>query len=355
MSGVNRGHLVIDATGRSDHAHLVGTPDRIERNVVFAVYPGFQSLDLMGPFEVFAGVNQLLHAERRPAAPYRLTVTGPNSAQTPTESGLSVNVERSLARWRAPIDTLIVVGGFGAISLADEEPAFVRTIGRVAKLSRRTVSICTGAFVLAAAGLLDNKTVCTHWSRANLLSRTYPSVIVDPDSLYRNDGNVWTSAGVTAGIDLALALVADDHGEEIAQTVSRWLVMFYRRPGGQSQFAAPVWHGTSDRDALRAVQDAVVSDPGADHRLATMAERASMSERNFLRVFTREIGVTPTKFVESVRVNAACSALETTIEGVDAIARSVGFGTAETMRRTFLRTKGIAPNDYRQRFARHSA
>ena len=326
-----------------------------ERHVVFVIYPGFQSLDLTGPFEVFAGVNELLQTENRRSGRYRLTVASSAAGPITTESGLVVHAQRALSGIRQPIDTLIVVGGAGAVDLADLNPALVRTVRRAALSARRIVSVCTGSFVLAAAGLLENKTACTHWSRAALLARTFPAVDVDQDSLFRRHDNVWTSAGVTAGIDLALALVADDHDERLAQTVSRWLVMFYRRPGGQSQFAAPVWYSASDRQTLRAVQDSVVAQPGADHRLVAMAARASMSERNFLRVFTREIGVTPAKYVESIRVNAACVNLETTGHSIDSIARASGFGTAETMRRTFIRTKGIAPSDYRLRFSRHAS
>ncbi len=320
---------------------------------MFTIYPGFQSLDLAGPFEVFAGVNELLGTTAANPA-YRLRVAATTKGPVLTERGLQVHADVELRRVRGPIDTLVVVGGFGAIDIGEREPTLIGHVNRLAGSARRVVSVCTGSFVLAAAGLLDGRTACTHWARAGLLARRYPEITVDGDSLFRRDGNVWTSAGVTAGIDLALSLIADDHGADVAQTVARWLVVFYRRPGGQSQFTPPIRHGASDRDTLRSVQEAVITEPGADHRLAVLAARVAMSERNFLRVFTREIGVTPAKFVESTRVNAACLALETSTAGLDVIAKDVGFGTAETMRRTFLRTKGVAPSDYRARFSRTS-
>ena len=263
---------------------------------------------------------------------------------------MSIVATHALGAVRGNVDTLVVVGGRGT-NVASSDDQLIGEVRRIARSARRITSVCTGAFVLAAAGLLDGRVACTHWARADQFEKRFPDVILDRDSLYRCDRGFWTSAGVTAGVDLALALVAEDHGPELAQTVSRWLVMFYRRPGGQSQFAAPVWRGVSERQSIRELCDRVVADPGADHHLPHLAADASMSERNFLRVFVREIGVSPAKFVESVRVDAACRALETTDVGVDVIAKACGFRTAETMRRTFARTKGIAPSDYRSRFA----
>ncbi len=320
-----------------------------ERRVTFAVFPGFQSLDLTGPFEVFAGANALLDSEQRRGTRYALTVGAIDPGPVMSESGLSFTATESLEAITGTVDTLVVVGGRGTQAASHDE-RLVSEVHRLARSARRVTSVCTGAFVLAAAGLLDGRAACTHWARADQFAKRFPGVELDRDSLYRCDGNVWTSAGVTAGIDLALALVAEDHDAELAQVVSRWLVMFYRRPGGQSQFAAPVWRGVSERAAITAILDGVVADPAGDHRLALLARGAAMSERNFLRVFVREIGVTPAKYVESARVDAACRALECTDVGVDVIAKASGFGTAETMRRTFLRTKGIAPSDYRRRF-----
>lgn len=318
------------------------------RRIVFVVYPGCQSLDLTGPYEVFAGANAVL-ADGGRALRYRMTIAGPAAGPVRTESGLGIVADAALSAVRAPVDDLIVVGGFGShAAAADGE--LLHHLRRLSLRADRIISVCTGSFVLAAAGLLDGRTACTHWARAALFHELFPGVGLDASSLYRRDGNVWTSAGVTAGIDLSLALVESDCGATVAQTVARWLVMFLRRPGGQTQFAASVWHDASEIDSIRSVQDAVLDDPSADHRIASLAIRAHMSERNFVRVFTREVGATPAKFVESVRVDAACHALETTSAGVDTVARTTGFGTAETMRRAFLRRRGVTPSDHRDRF-----
>jgi transcriptional regulator GlxA family with amidase domain len=196
--------------------------------------------------------------------------------------------------------------------------------------------------------------VTTHWARAARLAREFPALDVDPDPIYRRDGNVWTSAGVTAGIDLALALVEDDHGAEVAQHVARWLVMFRHRPGGQSQFATSVWTRRADHRVVRTAQSSIEGDPAADHRVPVLAAAGAMSARHFTRVFTEEVGEPPGKYVERVRVEAARQALETTDATLDAIATSCGFGTAETLRRAFHRRLGVAPDAYRQRFTRHT-
>jgi transcriptional regulator GlxA family with amidase domain len=322
-----------------------------DRRIVFVIYPGHQSLDLTGPYEVFNGANSVLdHWTRRAPQPrYRLTIAALGGGTVRSESGLCIQADADLRRVKGPIDTLMVVGGSGARAASTDEQ-LVNHVGRLAASARRVASICTGTFVLAAAALLDDRAVCTHWSATAELGEQFPSLTVDPDSLYRRDGRVWTSAGVTAGIDLSLAMVEADHDARTAQTIARWLVMFLRRPGGQSQFAAPVWH-EAEADAIREAQQSIVTGPGDDHRIAALAERVSMSERNFARVFTREVGSTPAKYVEAVRIDTACRLLETTDQNVETVARSVGFGTAETMRRAFIRTRGITPTDHRTRFA----
>ena len=214
--------------------------------------------------------------------------------------------------------------------------------------------MCSGAFVLAAAGLLDGRRATTHWARAARLAAEHPDVRVDADPIWTRDGDVWTSAGVTAGIDVALALVEDDHGVDVAETVARWLVMFLRRPGTQSQFAAPVWRRRARDEPVRRAQDLIDADPADDHRLGRLAARVAMSERHLLRRFTAEVGVTPARYVAAARVAAARRELEETDEPVAAIAAGVGFGTAESMRRTFVRDLGTPPDDYRRRFTRRS-
>jgi transcriptional regulator GlxA family with amidase domain len=321
-----------------------------ERRIAIVVFPGCQALDLTGPHEVFAGANQVLRGRHRDDPRYQLLVTALEPGPVRSESGLAVVADHALAAVRPPLDTLLVVGGDG-VHDARRDPELVTQVVRLSAGSRRVASVCTGSFVLAAAGLLDGREACTHWARARRLAREFPRVRVDPESLYRRDGAVWTSAGVTAGVDLALALVEDDCGAEVAQTVARWMVMFLRRPGGQSQFAAALWHPASELDAIRAAQDAVLAHPGADHSVPALAAGAGMSLRNFTRVFTRDLGTTPARYVERVRVEAACRLLETTDLTVDVVARRCGLRTAETLRRSFLRTLGVPPTDYRRRFA----
>jgi transcriptional regulator GlxA family with amidase domain len=212
------------------------------------------------------------------------------------------------------------------------------------------VGVCSGAFLLAAAGLLDGRRATTHWARAARLAAEHPGVEVDADPIWVRDGHVWTSAGVTAGIDVSLALVEDDHGVEVAETCARWLVMFLRRPGTQSQFAAPVWRDRAHDGPIRRAQELIEGDPAGDHRLGVLARRVALSERHFLRRFTAELGTTPARYVADVRVDAARRELEDGTDSVAAIAARVGFGTAESMRRTFVRHLGTPPDDYRRRF-----
>jgi transcriptional regulator GlxA family with amidase domain len=198
--------------------------------------------------------------------------------------------------------------------------------------------------------LLDGKRVCTHWARAGALARRFPALDVDAEPIFIRDGDVWTSAGVTAGIDLALAVVEHDHGAEVAQVVARWLVMFLRRPGGQAQFAAPIWSERAELEPVRAAQELIEAEPGADHRVGVLASRVGMSARHFTRRFTEEVGISPGQYVAAVRTDAARRELEATGATVDLIARRCGFGTAETMRRTFTRRIGVSPDQYRRRF-----
>jgi transcriptional regulator GlxA family with amidase domain len=236
------------------------------------------------------------------------------------------------------------------VEAARRDRALVSWIAETAPRCRRVATVCSGAFLAAAAGLLDGRRVTTHWARADQLAAEFPALVVDPDPIYVHDGRVWTSAGVTAGIDLSLALVEDDLGSEVARTVARWLVMFLHRPGGQTQFASPVWVPRAERSSVRSVQELVESTPGADHRLTVLASRAAMSVRHFTRVFTDEVGETPGRFVERVRVEAARTELETTDDTLDVVAARCGLGTAETLRRVFHRRLGVTPDAYRRRF-----
>ncbi|HEY7628457.1 MAG TPA: helix-turn-helix domain-containing protein [Ilumatobacteraceae bacterium] len=318
------------------------------RAVVIVAYDGIQPLDVVGPHEVFAGANSVLAARRRAAHSYDLSIVSQRGAPVVSESGLQL-VTTPLPSPRARLDTLLIPGGEGS-QTARYDDGLVDWIRAAARRSRRVATVCSGTFIAAAAGLLDGRTVTTHWSRARQLADEYPRITVDADPIYRHDGPVWTSAGVTAGIDLALALVEDDHGTDVAQIVARYLVMFLHRPGGQTQFAAPVWVPRAERSAVRAAQDYVDAHPAADHRLDLLARRAAMSTRHFSRVFIGEVGETPARYVERVRVEAARAELERTDASLDVVATQCGFGSAESLRRAFHRRVGVAPDAYRRRF-----
>jgi transcriptional regulator GlxA family with amidase domain len=315
-------------------------------SVVIVAYPGLQPLDAVGPYEVFAGASRV--AAGKGSEGYQVSLVSTDGAPVRAESGLGLCTE-PLPPSGEPIDTLILPGGDQALA-ARGDPALLAWIVAVAPGCRRVATVCTGAFLAAQAGLLDGRRVTTHWARADQLAREYPTLEVDADPIYLRDGKFWSSAGVTAGIDLALALVQEDHGVEVAQTVARWMVMFLHRPGGQTQFASPVWVPRAERSGVRAVQGRVEADPAADHRLPALAAAASMSVRHFTRVFVDEVGETPGRFVERVRVEAARRELESTDATLDAIAAGSGLGSAETLRRVFHRRLGITPDSYRRRF-----
>jgi transcriptional regulator GlxA family with amidase domain len=322
-----------------------------EHHVVLVAFPGVQPLDVVGPHEVFAGASKVAGSLGR-ADRYRLTVASPDGQPVLTESGLSLGTA-PLPGTDIPIDTLILPGGNGVHeSLRNAD--LISWIRAAADRSARVATVCTGAFLGAEAGLLNDRRVTTHWASAERLQADYPALTVDADPIYIHHGEVWSSAGVTAGIDLALALVEEDLGVEVAQTVARWLVMFLHRPGGQSQFASPVWIPRAERSTVRAVQSLVEAAPGNQHRLPDLAKAAAMSVRHFSRVFTNEVGESPSRFVERVRTEAARADLETTNDTLDIIAERCGFGSAETLRRVFQRRLNVAPDSYRRRFRTHA-
>lgn len=321
-----------------------------DRRVAIVAVEGCQSLDVTGPAEVFDGANSVLDHRYSSAPRYRVELVGEGSGLVRSESGLGLHAD---AGWSdldvAGVDTLLVAGGLGVHERYDDV-VLLDVLRRAAQQCRRLVSVCTGSFLLAEAGVLDGRRATTHWSRFEDFERRYPKVTVDHDALFVTDGRIATSAGVTAGIDLALALVEADHGTDVAQTVARHLVMFLRRPGGQSQFCAPVWAPPVEAEPIQRVRSLIHAEPGSDLSVGVLAAHAGMSERNFTRVFSREIGDSPGRYVERVRIDEARRALEHRSSGVAAIARDCGFGTAETMRRAFLRHVGVAPSEYRHRF-----
>lgn len=314
------------------------------RRVVFLAFDDLQTLDLAGPAEVFATAGFL-----GASPPYALETVAPGPGPIRSHAGLTIVPDGTLAAVRGTVDTFVVVGGDGVAGLV-ADPEVLRHIRRIAGRARRVVSVCSGTFALAEAGLLDGRRATTHWVACDLLEQHYPRVEVEPDAIFVRDGNVYTSAGVTAGIDLCLALVEADHGRELALAVARRLVVFLKRPGGQSQFSAQLQVQTADRDAIADVQGWIADHLADDLTVDALAERAAMSPRHFARVFRAQVGVTPARFVERARVEAARRGLEESERAVDLIARQCGFGTAETMRRAFVRTMHVAPSDYRRRF-----
>jgi transcriptional regulator GlxA family with amidase domain len=314
------------------------------RKVVIVGFPGVQALDVVGPHDVFAGASLLTNGG------YDVVVASIDGRPASTATGLAF-VAAPLPDPSEPIDTVVLPGG-GGVDDARSNADLMRWIKAAGGNARRVVTVCTGAFLAAEAGLLNGCRVTTHWAFAERLAREFPAVEVDPDPIFiRSSDTIWTAAGVTAGIDLALSLVEDDHGTEVAQTVARWLVLHLRRPGGQSQFAAPVWMPRAKRTCIREVQEAIESEPGGSHSVGELARLATMSPRHFTRVFTDEVGEAPGHYVERIRTEAARRQLQETDDTVVAIAGRCGFGTAETMRRNFIRRVGISPDQYRKAFA----
>ena len=316
------------------------------RRIWILAFPDAQLLDVAGPWEVFALANRA----GDPRAPrYAVSLVAPSAGAVTTSGGLALVAQRTLAQATGPVDTLIVAGGIGTRP-AVRDVRVVRWIRRTARRARRVASVCTGAFLLAEAGVLDGRRVTTHWAMCDALQRRFPAVRVERDPIFVRDGHVFTSAGITAGIDLALELVEADYGRDVALTVARWLVMFLRRPGGQSQFSAQLAAQVAERDGLRDVQGWIAEHPESELSVAALARRAHMSARNFARAFRRETGVTPAAYVEAQRVEAARRLLETTARSVADVATACGFARVETLHRAFRRVLNIAPAQYRRHF-----
>ncbi|WP_282791883.1 GlxA family transcriptional regulator [Streptomyces sp. CC224B] len=315
-----------------------------QRTVLVVLFEGVQSLDVTGPAEVFSGA-----ADPNGDPAYRVSTASLDGAPVRTSSGLTLvpdHALRALDAAPAP-DTLLVPGGLGTRPRCPDLVDWLRVHGPRA---RRLVSVCTGAILLARAGLLDGRRATTHWAYCDKLARDHPAVRVEPDPIYVRDGNVATSAGVTAGIDLALALVEEDLGRAMALTIARHLVVFLRRPGNQAQFSAQLAAQTASREPLREVQQWITEHPDDDLSVERLAARARLSPRHFARAFQAETGMTPGKYVDRVRVEHARRLLEDTSRGVEEVSRACGYGTPEAMRRAFLKALGTAPAEYRRRF-----
>jgi transcriptional regulator GlxA family with amidase domain len=311
------------------------------RRVVISGPPPVQILDVTGPLEVFSNVPD-----------YQVEiVSSDGSDQLMTNRGINFTGAVPRDGVSGPIDTLVIAGGPGAES-GEYDSDYIRWIADAAERSRRVASICTGAFLVAAAGLLDGKRAVTHWNFCDRLAREFPKVNVLPNPIFLRDGSIYTSAGITAGIDLSLALVEDDHGHQTALTVARQLVMFLVRPGGQAQYSHMLSRQATTSEPLRELQVYMLENLKADLSVEALADRIGMSPRHFSRVCLREMKMNPGQFVDRLRVEAAQQMIDSSSMGLKEIADACGFGSADSMRRTFQRVIGITAGEYTERFKR---
>lgn len=314
--------------------------------IAILAFPRFQLLDVAGPADVFAEAARQLGQPRA----YQVQVLSATAGPLRSSSGLRMAVDATVATHRGAIDTLLVAGSPNLDDMAADEP-LQNWLRRRARTVRRYGSVCTGAFVLAATGLLDGKRVATHWNSTAHLSAAYPQACVEADAIYVKDGRLFTSAGVTAGMDLALAMVEEDHGRDLALRVARELVMFLKRPGGQSQFSAHLAAQTAERSNVRALQDHILANLKSDLSVPALAAHAGMSERSFARTFRGEAGTTPAEFVENARIDAARRLAEESDLPAKRLADAVGYANVDGFRRAFTRRLGVSLVEYRRRFA----
>lgn len=350
-------------TAKTAKAKLRGSEAEPTKTIVLVVYQGCQSLDVTGPWEVFSKANTFCQEAGRPK-PYRLLLASPEGGPITSNSGLQLGPTTALAALRGAIDTVLVVGGNDEVleqpgSVPQVVPWLQRRVGQV----RRMGSVCTGAFALAAAGLLDGRRATTHWQYCERLAALYPRVNLEPDAIFVADPPLYSSAGITAAIDLSLALVEADLGQALALQVARNLVLFLRRPGGQSQYSAGLQaqtqasraeqagNASSSERRLAALLLWMVEHPTQDLGVAALAERAHMSERHFARLFLSETGQTPARFVEALRLDRAKSYLEQSAWPLERVAQRAGFGSVDSLQRSLKRQAGITPQQYRQRFS----
>jgi transcriptional regulator GlxA family with amidase domain len=316
------------------------------RTIAIVALPGVQLLDVSGPLDVFAEANA-----QAGNSPYALLVVAAEPGPIRSSSGARLMPDRVIGiDADVKLDTLLIAGCPNAVDIPADRKV-VDWLRRKAPTARRFGSVCSGAFFLAAAGLLDGRRVTTHWAVAEQLAARYPSVRVDEDAIHVSDGPLRTAAGVTAGLDLALALVEEDLGHDIAMRVAGQLVMFFKRPGGQMQFSRKGEAVPTGRAALQELQRWVAANPALDHCVANLAKRMDLSPRHFARLFRSEVGITPATWVEEARVNAARHLLEVGHEKPKQVAAHCGFADADTLRRAFARHVGVTPAEYRKRFA----
>jgi transcriptional regulator GlxA family with amidase domain len=324
-----------------------------ERLVVVVAFEGVQLLDVAGPVQTFASANEI--AKDTSGAPYRIVVSSRGGGPLRTSAGLPLLTQPLAAATRkTPIDTLILPGGPG-VHAALKDGGTVDWVRHQLSSARRIASVCTGAFLLAETGILAGQRATTHWKSCSRLQQLYPDVLVDPDPIYVHDGCIWTSAGVTAGIDLSLALIEEDLGRKIAMQVARHLVVFLNRPGGQSQFSAPLEAQAVAADGnapnhFAPLHGWIAENLTGDMRVERLAEQAGMSPRTFARVYAAKMGITPARMVEKIRIEAVRRILEESDMPIKRIASQCGFAQEDRLRRAFARQVGTTPAEYRQRF-----
>jgi transcriptional regulator GlxA family with amidase domain len=319
------------------------------RSVAIVTVERGQVLDVTGPYEVFDHVRRVTEERGVTRDSYRLELVAEGRGPVTMSCGMRLSADRGYRDLRTAPDTLLVAGGTG-MKVRGNPPELLRLLQRIAPKVRRLGSICTGAFALAEAGLLDGRRATTHWASCEALARQYPRVQVEPEPIFVQDGPLYTSAGVTAGIDLALALVEEDCGYRVALQVARDLVVFLKRPGNQSQFSAQLKAQAATLEPLRDLQAWVADHLAEDLSVPRLARQVAMSPRHFARMFLQEVGMTPARYVERQRIEAAQRELAEPRLGIERVAEECGFGTPETMRRAFLRTLRVAPSQYRTRF-----
>ena len=321
------------------------------RKICILAFPGAEVLDITGPFEVFAFATIGLQRQSLcPEFAYQIEIVAEQPGPVTTLSGLQLLATKAYHDVDDDIDTLLIPGAYDMLDVIKDR-SLIDWIKAMAPKVRRLASVCSGAFLLAECGLLDHRRATTHWAYCAQLQQKYPTIALEPDQIYIRDEHIYTSGGITSGIDLTLAMIADDWGQELALFVARYLVVFLQRPGGQSQFSAFLLSQSSERADFRTLQAWIIEHPEADLSVEALAKKMAMSLRNFARQFVIETGMTPAKFVELVRLDAARHYLTGSDLSIESVADKVGFCDSERMRRTFIRQLGINPQNYRSRFS----
>jgi transcriptional regulator GlxA family with amidase domain len=344
--------IVEDYSLRINMRDTEGRASKSVKTIVFLGLPGSQILDIAGPFQVFVRAAEVyLRTHSGHPAPYKVLLAGTTLDRTiTTNCGLGLTATNTYRSVRGPIHTLLVAGGT-AVETVKRDTNLVVWLRKVSSRAQRVGSICTGAFLLAAAGLLDGKRAVTHWKWTEELARRFQKINVDPEPIFIRDGNTYTTAGVLAGMDLALALVEEDLGASVALEVARELVMYLRRAGGQSQFSTALALQASDRKQIEELRCWAADHLSSDLRVESLAKQAGMSPRNFARVFAKETRMTPARFVEKIRVESARRRLQESADDLEKIARDCGLSSVQALRRSFLRVLHVGPSEYRRRFS----